>query len=219
MKLKGSNLLIIFLIALIGCDQKVIITQKIAPYDARASAIKIELNEKLPQGVRDILAQEGIDKVKLIKFPVAYYLIPQENVAFMLPKNFNEEIASQLSLTVSGFKYYKLFVHPDSDKNYSFLKSAYRYIGPNQTEFVGSMLNHDRTLVLWSDRNLDKKAFIVKTKLDEKDKQEVKLREPASYYRYIPNIVNLIFHQPALGQNEKIEGQQVKEIPEISISK
>ena len=215
MKLRGPCPFIILIILLSSCDRVAIIAQKSAPYDARRASVKIESTEKLPTGVKELLVQTD-SKSPAMKFPVPYFLIEQDNIDFTYSHEFPSEIISQLNLTVSGVKYYKFFVHPDSDENYAFLKSAYRYIDHTQTEFMASMLNEERTLVLWSKANTQKMAFVVKTRIDEKTKKGMNPREPAAYYEeYIPNMITIFLRRPAQGPKEKIEGQLITEVPQI----
>ena len=217
MKSFGHKALVtLFIMLFNGCERNVTITDKFEAYDARKHLIVIHSDEKLPNGVREILAVESVDKKDFKKFPLAYYLIQEEDIKFMHVSSFDSDIISHLRMTISGIKYYKLFVHPDSDFDYSFLKSAYRYIGPTQTEFVGSMLVEDKTIVVWSDDNPGKKAFVVKTKIDEATKKGISSRKPASFIESVPDMATLFFNRPLKGRKDSIEGQQVTKIPDYN---
>lgn len=202
----------ILLVLIISCDKTATIAQNKTSYDARGASLKIEANEALPQGVKELLAQES-ESESPMKFAVPYYLVEQDNIDFIVQKDLNPEIISQLSLTISGIKYYKFFVHPDSDENFSFLKSAYRYISYEQTEFEASMLKEERTMVVWSKSNIRKVPFVVKTKIDLKAKKAMNPREPAAHFHDVPEIIKMYFRRPIDGPKEKIEGQHITEVP------
>lgn len=214
MKVFGQKTLVFtFVISLFGCDGNVTISKQLTHYDPKVHLSILGPNELLPKGVRELLAQQSRNSDSIPKFPVSYYLIPEEDSKFLRTKNFNTKIADQLIFTVSGEKYFKLFVHPDSDKMYSFLKHGYRYIGPSETEFMGSPIGTNKTLVVWVGKNLNKMAFVVKTKLDAEKIQQIGSRFPAAESITLPEMASLIFKRSIKGSSEKIEGQQITELP------
>lgn len=196
-----------------SCDSNVTIftNSKSSSYNPRLHLSAVGENEKLPNGVRELLNQNSDKKKSIAKFPLSYYLIQEEDTTFLRTKKFDTEIVDQLDSSVSGDRYFKLFVHPDSDAVYAFLKHAYRYIGPDETEFVASSIPGNKTVVVWTKKNLKKTPFIVKTVLDQASMQEISSRFPAT----APEMATLIFKRKIKGTNEKIEGQQITPVPQF----
>lgn len=216
MKFYGQQALILtFTLAFFSCENNITISKQLSHFDPKIHLSILDKNEKLPAGVREFLMQQTVSSEAIPKFPVSYYLIQAEDAKFLRTKEFNSQISDQLVYLVSGEKYYKLFVHPDSDKIYSFLKHGYRYIGPNETEFMGSPVAGNKTLVVWSARNLLKTPFIVKTVLDSETIQQISSRFPATATIGKPEMINLIFKRKIRGSTEKIEGQQITEVPKL----
>ena len=196
-----------------GCDNNITISKQLTHYDPKVHLSVLGKNDKLPKGVRELITLQAPDSEAVPKFPVSYYLIPDEDTKYLRTKKFNLKIYEQLVFTISGGKYYKLFVHPDSDKLYAFLKHGYRYIGPSETEFVGSPVSGNKILVVWSGRNISKTPFIVKTVLDHETIQQISSRFPAAETIMVPEMASLIFKRSIKGTTEKIEGQQITEVP------
>ena len=139
-------------------------------------------------------------------------------------------------LRISGKKHYKLFVHPESEAHYEFLKNAYRYIGPEETEFTASPTSSYRSLVVWNHNDKDKKPFIAKVSLDKNvigsidrlvSENEVersvanqkvldsigtnKLEE--MNVKVYPESAGLVIKNKISGAPEKLGGQLIREIP------
>jgi hypothetical protein len=213
MKRFGYYTLILTLAVSIGsCDNnRVTIDQKTSSYNPRLHLRVVADNEKLPAGVRKLLDQNSFKKN--LKFPLSYYLIPDSDTKFLYINHFSILIIDQLYSGVSGERYYKLFVHPDSDALYAFLKHGYRYIGPDETEFVASPISGNKTVVVWTRKNLSKTPFIVKTNLDEESIQEIRSRLPASSVIETPAMASLIFKRKIKNSSQTIQGQQITELP------
>ncbi len=200
-------------IVLFSCDNNITISRQLTHYDPKVHLSVLGKDEKLPPGVRALITQQSPNNEAVPKFPVSYYLIPDVDGKFLRTKKFNSKISDQLLFMVSGEKYYKLFVHPDSDKLYAFLKHGYRYIGPSETEFVGSPVAGNKVLVIWTGKNLDKTPFVVKTVLDQETIQQISSRFPAAETIIVPEMASLIFKRAIKGTTERIEGQQITEVP------
>ena len=121
-------LFLTFTMIFFSCDSNIMVAQKSSNYDPRIHLSEVGMNEQLPAGVRNFLNQKPGANKFVPKFPLSYYLIQEDDVKFIRTKNFNPEIVAQLDSEVSGERYFKLFVHPDVDTIYSFLKRGYRYI-------------------------------------------------------------------------------------------
>ena len=99
------------------------------------------------------------------KFPLPYYLIPIEDAHFLeasLSKDVNDQITE---IGSDGEEYFKLFVHPESEEHYNFLKANYKYITQEQTEFMSSPTSSYRSLLVWN-RYRQSTPFIAKVSLD-----------------------------------------------------
>lgn len=210
----GQKALVLTLaVILFSCDNNITISKQLTHFDPKIHLSVLGKNEELPPGVRELLTQQAPASEAIPKFPVSYYLIPEEDGKFLRTKKFNSKIADQLIFTISGEKYHKLFVHPDSDKLYSFLKHGYRYIGPAETEFIGSPIAGNKVLVIWNPKNYYKVPFIVKTVLDQETIQEISSRFPAAETILVPEMASLIFKRTIKGSSERIDGQQVTPLP------
>jgi hypothetical protein len=199
-----------------NCDNSITISNQDSRYVAKIHLTAISPSEPLPGSVKNLLINEELIDKHPIKFPLAYFLIQAEDISVYYSSNFDKEIIAQLYLEISGTKYYKLFVHPDLDYTYSFLKHAYRYIGPEDTEFYGSPTSVEKTMVVWSKHQLTKKPFIVKTEIDERQLMPDQLRRPASAVTDVPETLQMLFYRPLRGNKEPIEGQQIIGIPDYS---
>ena len=102
-----------------------------------------------------------------LKFPLPYYLVPEEDAKYIFSSLLDPRVADQLSLKISGKKHYKLFVHPDAESFYEVFARSYNYIGPDLTEFDALAISKDRILIIWNRNNSDRKPFIAKVKLDK----------------------------------------------------
>jgi hypothetical protein len=174
-------------LTLLSCENNVKLSQRANRFIASEHLEHITGNEKLPTGVRELLNEEqnlhnkdlwgagafasniNPDYVpeKNPKFPLPYYLVPVEDANFLDANSLDPRIADQLSLTISGKKHYKLFVHPESEAHYEFLRNRYSYVGPETTEFMASPTSSYRSLVVWNRNNGLRKPFIAKVSLDK----------------------------------------------------
>lgn len=187
MKLRLFFFVIMTILTFIGCEKNVTLSPKISRFIASEHLLKIDGKENLPRGVKELLNEEQNLHNKDLwgagafssninpdyvpennpKFPLPYYLVPVEDANFLFADSLDPKIADQLSMKISGKKHYKLFVHPESEVHYDFLRSSYNYIGPDQTEFFASPTSSYRSLVVWNRNNSQRKPFIAKVSLDK----------------------------------------------------
>jgi hypothetical protein len=239
-----------------NCDNNITISAAPSRYIASELVEKINGNEALSKGVREFLNEEqnfhnkdlwgknafasNIDPKYVPesnpKFPLPYYLIPETDTKFLYSSQFDKKVGDQLYMLVSGMKYFKLFVHPESEKHYDFLKHAYRYIGPTETEFMASPTSSYRSLVVWNQSNKKKTPFIAKVSLnknvtDDMDRlvseNEVErsiVNQKALDHigkdtlermniKFFPESAGLIFDRKLNGSSDKLGGQLIREIP------
>lgn len=253
------KILLLLLLGLMihGCDQQITINTTKGRYIASDHLTKVNGSEKLSKGVKTLLHEEqnlhnkdlwganafssniNPDYVpeKNPKFPLPYYLIPEDEARFLHAVTLDEKVASQLVMKISGKKYYKLFVHPESEDHYAFLKHAYRYIGPEETEFTASPTSSYRSLVVWNDINEEKKPFIAKVSLDKnvigsidrlvsenEVERSVANQKVFDYYgknnleainvKVFPESAGLVINKDMQGAPEKLGGQLIREIPD-----
>ena len=242
--------------AIISCDSSITINTSKGRYIASDHLSRINGKESISKGVKELLHEEqnlhnkdlwgasafssniNPDYVpeKNPKFPLPYYLIPEDEAKFLHAMSLDEKVASQLMLRVSGKKHFKLFVHPESEAHYEFLKNAYRYIGPEETEFTASPTSSYRSLVVWNHNDADKKPFIAKVSLDKNvigsidrlvSENEVersvanqkvldsigKNKLEAMNVKVYPESAGLVIKKDIPGAPEKLGGQLIREIP------
>lgn len=162
-----------------SCERNVKLSPKISRFIASADLKKIDGKEELPLSVKEFLAQEQVaiannsvlsDSLyapeNKIKFPLPYYLIPEQDAKFLKAASLDSRIADQLSFKISGAKHYKLFVHPKMEESYDFLRAAYNYIGTDKTEFMASPTSNTNTIMVWNRNNPLRKVFAVKINLE-----------------------------------------------------
>ncbi|MBC7713512.1 MAG: hypothetical protein H7177_09240 [Rhizobacter sp.] len=171
------------------------------------------------------------------KFPLAYYLMPEEDAKFLQADSLDKRISSQLMQMIDGKKYFKLFVHPESEAHYEFLKANYKYVSQDETEFTASPTSSYRSLVVWDHTNKKKKAFIAKVSLDKNvigsidrlvSENEVE-RSVANqkvfdkigkeelekmHVKVFPESAGLVLDQEMPGAPKKLGGQLIREIPD-----
>jgi hypothetical protein len=257
MKLVGILGFLLMSILLQNCDNNITIATTPSRYVANQYVEKIDGKEELTTGIKEFLsAEQNLHNKDLWgknafnskinpkyapetnpKFPLPYYLIPESGAKFIYSENFNLKIKEQLYLLVSGVKYLKLFVHPESENHYSFLKNAYRFIGPTETEFMASPTSSYRSLVVWNPSKKRYKPFIVKVSLSindtdhliSKNEIEKSISNQRAYdligeenldkmnVKIFPESAGLLFEHKVNGAPKKVGGQLIGEIPkEIS---
>ena len=187
--MKRNYLLLSFLLLTLipGCDNHPAFNHKVSRFIASEHLQKISGKENLAVGVRELLYEEQNLHNKVLwgenafasnidpayvpennpKFPLPYYLVPAEDANFLFSDSLDQRVADQLALKISGKKHYKLFVHPESEAHYEFLRASYNYVGPDTTEFMASPTSSYRSLVVWNKNNNLRKPFIAKVSLDK----------------------------------------------------
>lgn len=239
-----------------NCDNNITISSAPSRYIASEFVEKIDGKEAIPAGVKELLNEEqnlhnkdlwgknafasNIDPQYVPeanpKFPLPYYLIQDTDAKYLKATSLDVKIEEQLYMIISGTKYYKLFVHPESEDHYDFLKNAYRYIGPTETEFMASPTSSYRSLVVWNQNNSKKKPFIAKVSLDKnviggidrlvsENEVERSIANQKAFDRLgreelekmnvklFPESAGLIFNRQMGGAPEKLGGQLIREIP------
>jgi hypothetical protein len=199
-----------------NCDNNITLSKPAVMYNPHIHLTAISLSDKIPTEVKTLLEHENMLAKNATKFPLAYYLIQQEDIKVLYSPYFSPAIVDQLYLEISGTKYYKLFVHPDADKTYAFLQHAYRYIGPDDTEFYASSLSTQKTMVVWSRHNNAKTPFVVRMNLDGKGLNIENARVPADILSSGLDSAQMIFYRKLKEMKEPIEGQQVTRVPQFS---
>jgi len=197
--------LIILIFATNGCEKNYSISNHISHYSKDLHFKIIKNPSEIPKEVRGILDSS----IEHVRFPLAYYLIQDQDIQIKFNKKLDSNISDQLFMTVSGFKYYKLFVPPDLDMSYSFLQSAYRYIGPDQSEFFATSLESPKTLVVWSQKSKIAKPFVLnsKTKINQN-------RIPA-YSLDHPESIEMLLKKDFVEKDYPIQGQEIMAVPSL----
>lgn len=171
------------------------------------------------------------------KFPLAYYLLPEEEAKFLQADSLDKRISSQLQEIIDGKKYFKLFVHPESAGHYEFLKANYKYVTQMETEFTASPTSSYRSLIVWDHTNNNKKSFIAKVSLDKNvigsidrlvSENEVERsianqkvfdkigqeKLKSMHVKIFPESAGLVLNNDLPGAPKKLGGQLIREIPD-----
>jgi len=119
------------------------------------------------KGLFDVNIDEGYLPENAPIFALPYYLIPGEEAEFLQSKSHDLMVYKEITSVLEGKTFYKLFVHPESEAHYSVLRSKYRYISPQETEFLASPTSSYRSLVVWNSQGSCEKPFIAKVSLDK----------------------------------------------------
>lgn len=243
--------------AIISCDNNVTLSPKVSRFIASEHLEKINGKENIPKGVKELLFEEQNLHNKDLwgagafasninpdyvpennpKFPLPYYLIPVEDARFLQADSLDPRIADQLVMKISGKKHYKLFVHPESEMHYDFLRNAYNFIGPDKTEFEASPTSSYRSLVVWNKNSDTRKPFIAKVSLDKNvigsidrlvslNEVERSVANQKAFDRIgkeklkslnlklFPETAGLTLLKQIEGAPEKLGGQLIREIPD-----
>lgn len=210
-----GRMALLLTVLVISCDNNVTIATR-SNFVAKAHVSELLPTDPVHEDVRKLLQAEALINKKPVKFPLSYYLIQEEDIKVYYSKQFEEKISNQVYLVISGTKYYKLFVHPDLESEYAFLRRAYRYISPEETEFMASPSSGERTMLVWTKSHLKKTPFIVKTEIDERTFNNGSSRIPADISQsVIPESIHMVFSRAIRGSKERIEGQQITKIPSL----
>lgn len=210
---KGQLAILLIIAGMWGCEKTATISKRTLSYVPDMHISEVKDSDPLPTSVKAFLKSTSITPKK--KFPLAYYLIQEEDIKLFYENDFNEKISSQLFMTISGVKYFKLFVSPEMEKTYSFLRHGYRFIGPDETEFFASP-SGKHALVVWSPgKTAFHPPFMVSTQIDERGVPQKNLRIPAQVSPDSPPSIHMIFQREIKGTAEKIEGQQITTLPSL----
>ncbi|MDD4973646.1 MAG: hypothetical protein PHY93_04810 [Bacteriovorax sp.] len=257
MKLRFFLLWFLAVLTFYGCERNAILSPKVSRFIASEHILKIEEKENLARGVKEFLHEEQNLHNKEIwgqeashsnrnpsyipennpKFSLPYYLIPEEDAHFFFTDSLDPRVADQLVMKISGKKHFKLFVHPESEVYYDFLKRSYNYISHEQTEFFASPTSSYRSLIVWNRNNGERKPFIAKISLDKNlvdnidrlvSENEIE-RSIANQkvfdligdkklnsmnLKLFPETAGLIIDKSHSGAPEKSGGQLIREIPD-----
>ena len=190
-------------------------------------------------GVKRKIASENIT-VEYVdsEFPLAYYLIPEDDVHPFLSKKLDPRVRDQLVMGITGLRHFKLFIHPHLEAQYDYLKYSYNYIGPDKTEFVARASLNEKTLVVHNRNNPLRKSFVLKLAdststdsivsrsdieksfLNELYFEKLGLNEdPSSKIKFQLESASLYLTKSHPGQPSKLSGQIIKEIPDFDSDK
>lgn len=239
------SLSIFLFITFCGCEKNAILSPKRSRFIASIHLQKIDGQENFSNGIKEFLSTEqnltvhnSLQKVNPKyapesnpKFPLPYYLIPEEDSNFITAESLDPRVADQLVMRISGKKHYKFFIHPDSEMHYDFLRSSYNYIGTDQTEFFSSPISNYHLLLVWNKNNSKRKPFIVKINVDKNDNEversianqkvldrigEKKLQ--AINLKIFPETMGLTIDKIPPSSQVKLGGQVISEIPDEIIN-
>lgn len=244
------------LLLLQNCDNNLTISNTASRTIASEFVQKIDGSESLSKGLKEFLNEEQNLHNKDLwgknafasklnpkyvpeanpKFALPYFLIPAPDAKFIFSTHFNTKLGDQLYMMISGIKYFKFFVHPESEVHYNFLKNAYRYIGITESEFMASPTSSYRSLVVWNHKNKNKVPFIAKINLDRNINGRIDHFESANEVersianqkafdqigrenldkmniKVFPETAGLLFNQRLEESPVKLGGQLIREIP------
>jgi hypothetical protein len=213
-KTKLKNLLLVLIVLnLSSCEKSYTITTRHHLSNPSQLISKVKKDDISSEELQLFLNSDEKPLEANMKFPLCYYLIEEEDLRLLYHQKLDKRITDQLFMIISGVKYYKLFVQPKDILDYQFLSHAYRFIGPEETEFMAIAIDGKDTLAIWNKKNSYKKPFISTSKLDDRYNFKQKYaRIPAQLEREIPESVSLIFKR-IVGNNKKIEGQFITALP------
>lgn len=249
---KLTSILVLITLLIAGCStpnlHRTIASEHLSKFDGKepiAKGVKELLNEEQNLHNKDLwgasafasnIAPEYIPENNP-KFPLPYYLVPEEDSKFLQADSLDKRVSDQLMMIVEGKKYFKLFVHPESEAHYEFMRGTYTYISQDETEFIASPTSSYRSLVVWNQKDLKKKPFIAKVSLDKNvigsidrlvseneversvANQKVFDRMGAAKLdemnvRVFPESAGLVMRKELQGAPEKLGGQLIREIPD-----
>jgi hypothetical protein len=172
-----------------SCEKGADLDPKFTRFDLSIHLKKIDGSEPFSKEIREYLLREQalrrsvasqpslpteFDPKNSPKFPLPYFLIPDEMAQFTSFMTEDKTIVDQMLLRISGKVHYKFFIHPGHENQFNELKGIYTYIDVEQTEFMASPSSDMYTLVIWNRNNDDRKPFLANLIL-EKTNGEAKL--------------------------------------------
>lgn len=184
--MKNILILILSVFIILGCSQTTTQhTREIA--QAKVHLQKVDGTEEIKPGVKELLHEEqnlhnkdlwGADAFSSDiapeyvpennpKFPLAYYLLPEQDAKFLQSTTLDNRVSFQLQEMIDGKKYFKLFVHPESEEHYEFLNGTYKYVSQAESEFTASPTSSYRSLIVWNHQDTTRKSFIAKVSLNK----------------------------------------------------
>ena len=172
-----------------SCEKGADLDPKFTKFDSKIHLKKIDGTEHFTSEVREYLRKEQTQRRSVAstprlptefdpknspKFPLPYFLIPDEMAQFTSFMTEDKSIIDQLLLRISGKIHYKFFIHPGHENQFNDLKGIYTYIDVEQTEFMASPSSDMYTLVVWNRNNEGRKPLLANLIL-EKSNGEAKL--------------------------------------------
>jgi hypothetical protein len=235
-----------------SCGNNVSLSPQVSRFIASEHLKKFTPEEIMAKGIKQFISEEqkisiGLSKSGTFsspyspknnpKFPLPYYLVPEESAHFYYTNNLDPRISGQLSMKISGKKHYKFFIHPELETYFDYLRLAFSYVGADKTEFWATPTSNYRSLVVWNKNNTNRKPFIAKISLDKKTSHEMSLGDEdndieriLAYQRFFENIgdnklsqISLNYFPETAGmdlekihpfKHEKIQAQSIQEIPD-----
>lgn len=187
--MKKEMLLICFvtIYGLIGCDNRADLNPKVSHFNQAKHLKKFDGSEGLSEKLSEYIFKIQTQRRKVAsttnssplfspearpKFPLSYFLIPEEMAQFLSTETTDPRVLDQLLLKISGKKHSKFFVHPMHEREFEFLRGAYAYVGADRTEFYATPTTDENTLAVWNRNNPQRKVFII---VLENSEQEGKL--------------------------------------------
>ena len=238
---------------LISCEKHPLLSSKTSRFIASEHLLKIDKNEDLPLGIKTFLYEEqSLRPTTLIKstvisskihsdfspennpkFPLPYYLIPETDVKYLASKSIDPRISDQLAMRISGTRHFKFFIHPEFEEYFNFLRSAYNYVGVDNTEFFASPSSNYGSLVVWNRNNIERKPFVAIVFLNQGTSPNIKISDlelsianqkiQENSDKILHNDINLkifpitsgFFIEKAHPETfQKLAGQLIREIPD-----
>jgi hypothetical protein len=249
------------MLVIMSCENNIALNNKGARRIASDQWEKIDGKEKLAEGIRQLLYEEQNFSLKEVwagtsrvpnsdpsyipennpKFPLPYYLVPEEDIHYFISDALDPRVSDQLILQISGKKHYKFFIHPEAEAHYDFLRAAYNYISADKSEFMASPTFSYNTLLVWNKNSNARRPFLAKVSMEKnagvKTDLLISIKElehavanQKVYERYgekkrdefkikiFPQTAGLIIEKHHPGEPQKIGGQLIGELPEELIN-
>ena len=181
----------------VSCEKHPLLSSKASRFIASEHLLKLDKNEELASGINTFLHEEqSLPPMSLInesvrspknnsafspennpKFPLPYFLIPETDVTFLTSQSIDPKISDQIVMRISGKRHFKFFVHPEFENYFNLLRSAYNYVGVDNTEFFASPTSSYGSLVVWNRNNTKRKPFIAIVFLDQTKTPNIKISD------------------------------------------
>lgn len=194
----------------IGCERAQLLTNNDFSYNSELQSELQSLDEvpaSVSKVIKSVIKDSKAEINEFAKFKIAYFLVPEKHLSLLFSIENNKVLVDKIKKKISGENYVRFFIHPNQMDLYQNLKSSYRLIDQEQSNFMATTLKNAQSLVVWNEQYPADDAFLFST-ITNKPAQYLP-RIPASLYKDEDDTISITFTNGA----HRLNGQELIKLP------